>query len=102
MKTTFKSGQWNVICDRCGFKRKSNDVREEWTGLMVCEECWEPRHPQDFIRSIPDDQTVPFTRPDDSSIDDADTYTDIEGTSYPPTYIISPDAVPDGTNDNEI
>lgn len=60
-----KLGSWNVICDRCGVKRKADQVRKEWTGLIVCsDKCWEPRHPQDFVRSKPDDQSVPFTRPE--------------------------------------
>lgn len=56
-------GTWNCICDRCGFKFKATDIRQEWTGLMVCADCWEPRHPQDFIRTTPDRMDVPFTRP---------------------------------------
>lgn len=59
----FLKGSWNVICDRCGLKFKATQVKQEWTGLMVCEECWEPRHPQDFIRTVPDRMDVPFTRP---------------------------------------
>lgn len=70
--TTFKKDQWNAICDRCGFKYKSGQIRLEWNGLRVCHGegtngCWEPRHPQDFVRGKKDDQTVPWTRsePDD-------------------------------------
>jgi len=33
---------------------------------MVCEKDYEPRHPQDFIRAIPDMQRVPFVRPEAS------------------------------------
>lgn len=57
-------GLWNVICDRCGFKYKSNELKKEWTNLMVCNSCWEPRHPQDFVRSIPDQLPLPYTRPE--------------------------------------
>lgn len=65
----FKFGLWNVICDRCGFKRKSNQVMHTWDGLIVCspstgKTCYETRHPQDFVRTKPDDQSVPFTRPE--------------------------------------
>lgn len=59
----FRKGAWNVICDRCGQKYKSPELRQEWTGLMVCQGCWEPRHPQDFIRTVPDRMSVPYTRP---------------------------------------
>lgn len=62
-------GQWNVICDQCGVKRKSDQVTKRWDGLIVCKTevrpgCFEHRHPQDFIRTVPDNQSVPFTRPE--------------------------------------
>ena len=48
---------WNT-CQRCGFDIRASDTIEEWTGLLVCESCWEPRHPQDFVRA-----TVESTEP---------------------------------------
>lgn len=65
----YAHGQWNAICDRCGFKFKSNQLRMEWTGLRVCDgggtnKCWEPRHPQDLVRARKDQQSVPWTRPE--------------------------------------
>ena len=42
-------GDWAVICDRCGFKFKASQLKQEWTGLMVCTKCYEERHPQDFL-----------------------------------------------------
>jgi hypothetical protein len=62
-----KDHHW-CICDRCGFKRRAYDTRKEWTGLRVCKDtCWEPRHPQDYVRGVRDDQTVkdPRPRPED-------------------------------------
>lgn len=36
-----------------------------WDNLFVCSDtCWEPRHPQDFVKAVVDDQTVPISRPD--------------------------------------
>lgn len=32
---------------------------------MVCEADWEPRHPQDFVKGVPDDQAPPWSRPDE-------------------------------------
>lgn len=60
----YADGQWNVICDQCGFKCKSKDIKKQWDGLEVCKRCWEPRQPQDFVRGVMDRQQVPFTRPD--------------------------------------
>jgi hypothetical protein len=31
---------------------------------MTCGACWEPRHPQDFVRVKVDHQTPPWTRPE--------------------------------------
>ena len=56
--------KYNVICQRCGVKYKNDEVEREWTGLIVCKEkCFELRHPQDFVRAIPDDTRVPFASP---------------------------------------
>ena len=58
-------GENNVICDRCGFKRKSKDLKKEWNGLWVCaDKCWEPRQPQDFVRGKADDQRPKLNRPE--------------------------------------
>lgn len=56
-------GQNNVICDRTGFKYKSGDVREEWNGLIVGKDQWEARQPQDFVTSVPDNQSPAVSRP---------------------------------------
>lgn len=59
-----KHGDWNVICDRCGMKRKASECRTTWDNLFVCRDmCWMPRHPQDFVEGIAEDQTVPIARP---------------------------------------
>lgn len=61
-------GTWNSICDRCGFKFKASELKLEWDGLYVCEKCFEPRQPQDFVRGVADVQTPPWTRPDGAEI----------------------------------
>ena len=64
----FRLGHWIGLCDRCKFKRYNDQLIETWNGLMVCKPtvkqgCWEPRHPQDLIRAVPEDGALPFTRP---------------------------------------
>lgn len=61
---SYRKGDWLGICDRCGFKYKASQLARTWDNLYVCRECWEPRHVQDFLRGIPDDQSVPWTRPE--------------------------------------
>lgn len=58
----YKPGSWNVHCDVCGFKFKSDQVRRRWDGLMVCENDFEHDHPQKFLRVHEDKQSVPFVR----------------------------------------
>lgn len=63
-----KLGDWNAICDSCGRKFKASQLRKRWDGFMVCKDDWEPRHPQDFVRAVPDRQAVPWVRPEPEDI----------------------------------
>lgn len=56
-------GTFYRIDDRSGFKVRSYHTKKEWNGLIVREQSWEPRQPQDLVRGVPDDQTVPEARP---------------------------------------
>ncbi len=60
----FKLGDFNVICDSCGFKFKGSELRKRWDGAMVCKQDWEPRPLQEFIKGIKEDQATPFSRPE--------------------------------------
>lgn len=42
------------ICQRSGFRVRAGTLVREWTGLWVRPEVWETRHPQDFVRPIPE------------------------------------------------
>lgn len=60
---------WLAICDRCGWKYKNTQLRLEWTGLRTCcgpgtNQCWEARHPQDFVKGVVDRQNPPWVRPE--------------------------------------
>jgi len=59
----YKSGSFNITCDRCSKKVKAGDVKQEWTGFIVCHSCFEMRHPQDFVRARQDKISIPFSRP---------------------------------------
>lgn len=60
----FVLGQWNAICDGCGRKFKSGQLRKDWQGFMMCEKDWEPRHPQDFVRAAKPESVPAWTRPE--------------------------------------
>jgi hypothetical protein len=59
-----KHGDYNAICDQCGFKWKASKLRVQWNNLFTCPDCFEPRNPQDFVKGIADDMRVSIARPD--------------------------------------
>ena len=56
-------GAWNARCSMCGFKFKSFELTKNWQGMYRCSRCQETRHPQDFVRAVPDIQTPPWVQP---------------------------------------
>ncbi len=46
----YKAGDHWVRCQRCATVHRSSKMRKEWNGLIVCPRCYEPRHPQDFVK----------------------------------------------------
>lgn len=63
----YKSGDWKAICDSCGFEFMASELKLRWDGFRVCPKDWETRNPQDFIRSVPEKITPPWTRSKDGS-----------------------------------
>jgi len=57
------AGDWNAVCYECGRKRKASTLVRHWQGYYVCREHWEPRQPQDFVRTVQDVQTPAWTQP---------------------------------------
>ena len=90
------SGEWNLICDVCGKKIKAGKSRTRWDGFTVCEDDWEERHSQDFVRARQDKISVPFNRPiptyvytNVNYVDTGNTnYCTIEGTQAIPSWAI--------------
>lgn len=54
---------WNAVCYECGRKRKASQLKRHWQGYWVCPEHWEARHPQDFVRGVPERATPPWVQP---------------------------------------
>lgn len=67
--------KYKVVCDRCGFNYKAEELRKTWEGLYCCTRCWEPRHGSDLFRPPKDPSPLPWTRPDDNE----GTYTVLTG-----------------------
>lgn len=55
-------GDHLLICQRTGRVIRASEAKEEWTGLIVHESVWEPRHPQDFVRAPKEDIAAPKPR----------------------------------------
>jgi len=43
-----------IVCQRTGKKHRRSEMKQEWTGIWVYKDVWEPRQPQLDVRSIPD------------------------------------------------
>ena len=57
------SGDWYVLCDICGFKKRRTECSKDWEGKIVCTStCLDQRNPQDYIAPAPDKQDVPDAR----------------------------------------
>lgn len=62
MQSRLELGAWNTICDRCGLQFKNYSLKKTWDGLMVCECCWEPRHPQEILKPVREKISPPWVR----------------------------------------
>lgn len=76
----YRPGGFYRIDDRDGSRQRNYDTRKEWNGAIVSSESFETRQPQDFVRGVPDVQTVPDARPPEP-IDDPSIYTGPNQTS---------------------
>lgn len=99
----YKPGSWWVECSRCGLDYRAEDIKPEWTGAIVCKSCWEPRHPQDFVRPRRDRINVPGPVRGDSYAN-AEFNTAADGSTEPPPSTFQADtpgwtAIPDQTDE---
>lgn len=69
----YVKGQYLAVCDRCGNEYLARQLKLEWNGLRTCcgpgtVDCWEQRHPQDFVKGKADRQAPPWTRPEPADV----------------------------------
>jgi len=76
--TTYRHGDFKRRCDRSGFRVHASDTRKEWNGLIVDKRFWEPRHPQDYVKGVKDDQSVPEARPWSATYSQSETTLDAD------------------------
>lgn len=64
----YKPGDWNAICDICGFRFKASELIKNWKNEYVCRADFEPRHPQTYIK-VPDEHVgTPWARPEGEDV----------------------------------
>ena len=56
-------GTFYRICDMTGFKVRSFRTKKQWNNIIVRDQSWEARQPQDFVRGVRDEQNAPEPRP---------------------------------------
>lgn len=66
MSRVYATGRHSkAMCDRCGWKYPYRDLRQEWNGLWVCQECYDPKHEQlEPHRDTYDPTALDHARPD--------------------------------------
>lgn len=93
----YKTGSHWAICDSCGFQFRAEDLQKTWDNRWVCDEDFEPRHEQDFLRvkkeKIAADQPL---RNEDLSNEIAVTFTPADDNDA------AAQVIPTGTFNNEI
>lgn len=69
------------ICDRCGRTVEHNELKSEVErgkskGNMVCDECFDSDHPQNWVGMVPvsDRQSVPSAQPEPNAKSDRSLY----------------------------
>lgn len=90
----YADGQFNFTCDLCGSKTKSGDAMLTWQGLYVCKHHKEVRNPQDFLRGVKDDQSVPWSRPWQPPLCDTTAFPYVQSCSLQGTNAIPGFALP--------
>jgi hypothetical protein len=87
---SYRHGDPAAICMRCGKKLHLSQLRKEWTGLLVCSQCFDPRHPQDFVRAVADVQKPrrqPSPEPADTFVDLIESENDLTASDWTATNV---------------
>lgn len=59
----YREGSFYRVSDRTGFPVRAEHTRKQWNNIYTELETWEPRQPQDLVRGVKDQQSVPDARP---------------------------------------
>jgi len=65
----YQAGRPWAVCDRCAQQYRLDELTKEWSGLMVCSDCWDPK-PDTLSPPViyPEGQPYPDARPDQPAV----------------------------------
>lgn len=86
-KSIFRRGVPYTTCDRTGKVLPYSDTVLEWTGLRVDKRWVDPRHPQDFVKTIKERQLLPGQKYITQTINDTNYNVFVLGTGLNNDYI---------------
>lgn len=87
-KLHYRPGSFYRTDDRTGFPQRAEDTRKEWNGLIVDERVWEARQPQDLVRGVQDQQSVPEARPLGPNVFVGPIYGELSASAQPLAFVI--------------
>ncbi len=61
-------GDYYLTCQACGSKMRRSESRIDWMNRVVCDFCFDERHPNDTYKQRPDRQTVPVSSPEKTDV----------------------------------
>lgn len=64
----YKPGDNFFLCPVCGFKKRVSDGRYRWDKVFICNDCFDPRHPQEFVRSRADRISARISIPEPTDV----------------------------------
>jgi hypothetical protein len=67
-RTYFAPGANNVFCQICNKKMKSFEMFKRYDGVLCCEVCWNPRHPQEYPPRIQPEMPPKIVAPEPAGI----------------------------------
>jgi hypothetical protein len=71
---TYKPGDYLIICQKTGIKFRVSEMREEPnkddpnSGRWVHQSVYDPVQPQEYVKGVEDDTSVPLTYPDNAQV----------------------------------
>lgn len=86
---SYRAGDHWLLSDRSGKKIRASESVREWNGSIVHRSEHEPRHPQEYVRSTLDRQTVATSRPRGVDTFIGPLKTEINATHVPGTTTIT-------------